>query len=71
MPYMLAPGARLVVGPHGKLEESMGLGACAACSRGRALGDVGSATSALVTIAGLGGLFWIASKVLGRRGRGR
>ncbi len=24
MPYMLAPGARLMVGPHGQLEESMG-----------------------------------------------
>jgi len=36
MPYMLAPGARLVVGPHGQLDETLGaLGACCApCARG-------------------------------------
>jgi hypothetical protein len=30
MPYMLDPGARLMVGPHGQLEESLG-GATGAC----------------------------------------
>lgn len=31
MPYMLAPGARLVVGPGGQLEETLGLG-CSSCA---------------------------------------
>ena len=31
--YMLAPGARLEVGPHGKLYESVGA-CCASCASG-------------------------------------
>lgn len=33
MPYMLAPGARLYVGPHGQMEESLGA-CCAPCASG-------------------------------------
>ena len=31
MPYMLAPGARLYVGPHGQMEESLGA-CCSSCA---------------------------------------
>lgn len=46
MPYMVAPGARLVVGPHGQLDETLGLGSCCPpCARG-ALGAMVSTESA-------------------------
>ena len=32
MPYILDPGARLLVGPHGQLDESLGA-CCAPCAR--------------------------------------
>jgi hypothetical protein len=40
MPYMLAPGARLEIGPGGQLDETLGsLGACcAACESAAPLG---------------------------------
>lgn len=33
MPYMKLPGAKLVVGPHGQLEETLGA-CCSSCARG-------------------------------------
>lgn len=42
MPYMLAPGARLMVGPHGQLEESLGA-CCSSCASKSALAGPGAA----------------------------
>lgn len=52
MPYMLAPGARLMVGPHGRLEESLGA-CCSSCAQGKsALAGPGSAFLAAITKPG-------------------
>lgn len=41
MPYMLAPGARLYVGPRGQMEESLGA-CCAPCAQGRPCASLGA-----------------------------
>jgi LPXTG-motif cell wall-anchored protein len=41
MPYMLAPGARLEVGPGGRMYESMGA-CCAPCARGARCASLGA-----------------------------
>lgn len=54
MPYMLAPGARLYVGPHGQMEESLGA-CCPSCatSGGSCATGLGATKSAAVVQAGL------------------
>lgn len=42
MPYMLAPGARLYVGPRGQMEESLGGACCAPCAQGRPCASLGA-----------------------------
>lgn len=51
MPYMLAPGARLYVGPHGQMEESLG-SCCAPCATGLgATASLATSRTALQTMA--------------------
>ncbi len=57
MPYMLAPGARLYIGPHGQPEESLGA-CCASCASGgpcaTGLGATKTATLAALTAGNAG-----------------
>lgn len=63
-PYVMEPGARLFIGPHGLPEESVGA-CCASCASGgrcASLGSIDSGTGLLLTLGALGLLAWVFRK---------
>lgn len=65
-PYVMLPGSRLYIGPHGKPYESLGrrapVACCGSCGRCEPMGAIDATTGLFLSVGALGLLAYIFRK---------